>query len=131
VAPSRDPIPMHSHASREWAARMAAWGVGVVATPSPRVISLASKSRAAWYEWPLFVSVIDRLSRVLPPIHSVGYWLSYADATVRLGCFWPGCWALEKRSGFVGGPSDGGTSGYLPVEYLSPDWYLLGQEHSA
>ena len=41
-------------------------GAGVAATPSPRIVSLVSKARAARYGLPLFASAVGKLLRVHP-----------------------------------------------------------------
>ena len=63
---------MHGHALREWAVRTVAWGVGVIATPSPRVVFLVSKTRAAGYGRLLLASVVGGLPCVRPRVGSLG-----------------------------------------------------------
>ena len=76
---------MHGLALREWAVRTAAWGVGVIATPSPRVVFLVSKTRAAGYGRSLFAPAIGELPCVHLLVGSLGRRPSCAGAGVCLG----------------------------------------------
>ena len=64
---------------------IAAWGVGVVATPSSRVVFLASKTRAVGYGRSPFTSSVGELPRVRLLIGSLGRWPSFAGAAICPG----------------------------------------------
>ena len=54
----------------------------MVATPSPRVVFLVSKTRAAGYGRSLFASAVGRLPRVRPLVGSLGRRPPWIDATI-------------------------------------------------
>ena len=76
---------MHGCALWEWAARTVAWRVGVVATPSPWVVFLASKTRAAGYRRSLFMPAVGGLPHVRLLVGSLGRRPPYVDAAISPG----------------------------------------------
>ena len=76
---------MHDRALWEWVERTAAWGVGVVTTPSPWVVFLASKTRSAGYRLSLFAPTVGRLPRIRLLVGSLGRRPPCVDAAIISG----------------------------------------------
>ena len=86
---------MYGHAPREWAMCTAAWGVGVVATPSPRGRLLGEQDPGCGVR-SVTVSVRGRRAAVCP---SPG-WIARAPASQCRRCNLPGAlvgWLLGLR----------------------------------